>query len=420
MFTTYNNKNLIKSQFRNITINNIFNIIFYIFMLLTYIKIIDYNNLKIIPLNIAFFIFIIYFSYNLLGNIKNLKELIFFNKELKVIIKNKEITIFNKDVTDKIKDKLDPKININNLTFTDDINKIRLKEKELKIISSPEAVEIITDEIEKIINPNLVKKTKIKRKQIEKIKEIKGIVKEKINKCMNVISVRENGYITPFYCKNRYCPICSYIKTTKNHFLIMDILKKYNDKKLLFLTLTTKNVKVESGVELKEERKKIADAFTKFYKKLKNITGYIRTIEIVYNKERDDYNIHIHCILLVINYLKEYITKEQYLKIWQVSTGDEAITTIDKKMIKKNLEDIKKVSGYIAKEELEKMTINDKISNIFYIAENKAKNLTFGGEFRKAKKEIEENKNKEKEENKIISNIVSQMMWNNEKNLYIN
>ena len=34
--------------------------------------------------------------------------------------------------------------------------------------------------------------------------------------------------------------------------------------------------------------------------------------------------------------------------------------------------------------------------------------------------EIEENKNKEKEENKIISNIVSQMMWNNEKNLYIN
>ena len=89
-------------------------------------------------------------------------------------------------------------------------------------------------------------------------------------------------------------------------------------------------------------------------------------------------------------------------------------------MIKKNLEDIKKVSGYIAKEELEKMTIDDKISNIFYIAENKAKNLTFGGEFRKAKKEIEENKNKEKEENKIISNIVSQMMWNNEKNLYIN
>ena len=204
MFTTYSNKNLIKSQFRNITINNIFNIIFYIFMLLTYIKIIDYNNLKITPLNIAFFIFIMYFSYNLLGNIKNLKELIFFNKELKVIIKNKEITIFNKDVTDKIKDKLDPKININNLTFTDDINKIRLKEKELKIISSPEAVEIITDEIEKIINPNLVKKTKIKRKQIEKIKETKGIVKEKINKCMNVISVRENGYITPFYCKNRY------------------------------------------------------------------------------------------------------------------------------------------------------------------------------------------------------------------------
>ena len=74
MFTTYNNKNLIKSQFRNITINNIFNIIFYIFMLLTYIKIIDYNNLKITPLNIAFFIFIIYFSYNLLGNIINLKE----------------------------------------------------------------------------------------------------------------------------------------------------------------------------------------------------------------------------------------------------------------------------------------------------------------------------------------------------------
>lgn len=404
MFTTYNNNFLIKSQFNKIVKELKLNIIFNIFLAITFLNIFLTNKFEIT--NFIFLFFIFCFGYAFLNNIKELKNIRFFIGNIELKINNKfEANIIISPEATEIK-------NIETVNISNPIeNNI-----------SFEPIPVIQDEIDNIINPNLREKTLKKRKLKEKAEAIKGKVKEKIDTCLNIIAIKENGTITPFYCKNRYCPVCSYIKSTKNKILITEILKKFEDKTLLFITLTNKNVKINNADELKNERKRVTEAFTKFNKKLKNAKGYIRTIEIVYNAEKDEYNIHIHCILLVVNYKKEYKKKEEYNKIWREALEDETATAFDIQEIKKDkkAENIKKVSGYITKQDLEKMKHSDNVSDIFSMAENKAKNLTFGGEFKKLKKEVEEKIEKDKKVNKNISNILLNLKWNDEKNIYIN
>lgn len=421
MFTTYNNNYLLKSQSNIIKENqkelrnNIFNIIFYIMMLSVYLKVI--LNSRIIPINIIYTSFILYFSYNFINNIKDFKELIFINKELKSI----EIMIFNKKILKEVKEKIDPKLNIKNLTFTEDIKKIKEKEIE-RIIASRIKKEEERKEIEKVLEKPSLKKIK----QMDKLKELKGtlIKKDRIESCMNWVSIQKNKIITTNYCKDRFCSICSYIKSFKNKIIIEKILKKLEDKKLLFLTLTNKNVIAD---ELEGEIESYTTSFNKLTKKKdikENLNGYIRKIEIDYNKERNDYNIHLHSILLMKNYKKNYIKKEKWLESWREVKKDKSITQIDIKEIKGNnkniTEDIKKISNYISKENLQQnMYYTDEVSDTIYKATKYKKDITYSGEFREIKREIEKDKASIKEENKIISYTLLKF-WNKEENRYIN
>ena len=418
MFTTYNNNYLLKSQYKeNLKElrNNIFNIVFYIIMLTVYLKVV--LNSRIIPINIIYTSFILYFSYNFINNIKDFKELIFINKELKSI----EIMIFNKEIFKKVKEKIDPKLNIKNLSFTDDIKKIKEKEIEI-IIASRRRKEEERKDIEKILEKPSLRKIK----QMDKLKELKGtlIKKDRIESCMNWVSIQKNKIITTNYCKDRFCSICSYIKSFKNKIIIEKILKKLENKKLLFITLTSKNVIAD---ELEGEIESYTTSFNKLTKKKdikENLNGYIRKIEIDYNIERNDYNIHLHSILLIKNYKKNYIKKEKWLESWREVKKDKSITQIDIKEIKGNnkniTEDIKKISNYISKENLQQnMYYTDEISNTIYKAIKYKKDITYSGEFREIKREIEKDKANLKEENKIISYTLLKF-WNKEENRYIN
>jgi replication protein len=417
MFTTYNNNYLLKSQSNIIKENqkelrnNIFNIIFYIMMLSVYLKIV--LNSRIIPINIIYTSFILYFSYNFINNIKDFKELIFINKELKSL----EVMFFFKEV----KEKIDPKLNIKKLSFADDIKKIKEKEIEIVIATGKRKKEENKD-IEKILEKPSLRKIK----QMDKLKELKGtlIKKDRIESCMNWVSIQKNKTITTNYCKDRFCSICSYIKSFKNKIIIEKILKKLEDKKLLFLTLTNKNV---IGDELEEEVENYTTSFSKLTKKKgikENLNGYIRKIEIDYNKERNDYNIHLHSILLMKNYKKNYIKKEKWLESWREVKKDKNITQIDIKEIKGNnkniTEDIKKISNYISKENLQQnMYYTNEVSDTIYKATKYKKDITYSGEFREIKREIEKDKASIKEENKIISYTLLKF-WNKEENRYIN
>lgn len=277
------------------------------------------------------------------------------------------------------------------------------------------------DEIENIINPNLKKKAKQKLKQIEKTQELKGNIKEKLEECLNYVSVTNFGIVTGSYCKNKYCPICSKIKEFKNKTLIEELLNNFSDRTILFTTFTTKTITVTGIEEVKEHREKLTKAYSKLIRKLKNVTGYIKKIEVVYTKETNKLNIHIHAILLVKNYANSYITQKKWLEHWQEATGDNTIKQVKIIVINKEKESLKKLSNYVAKENLEKMKVSDEISNLFEMAEDKKRDLTFGGEFKEAKKVIEaEMKKNRKQYAKSIGDKLVNLYWSKEQNTYIN
>lgn len=275
--------------------------------------------------------------------------------------------------------------------------------------------------IEDIINPNLKRKAEQKLKHTEKIKELKGNFKEKIEECMNYVSVTNYGIVTGSYCKNKYCPVCSKIKEFKNKTLIEELLNNFSDRTILFTTFTTKTITVTGIEEVKEHREKLTKAYSKLIRKLKNVTGYIKKIEVVYTKETNKLNIHIHAIFLVKNYANSYITQKKWLEHWQEATGDNTIKQVKIIVINKEKESLKKLSNYVAKENLEKMKVSDEISNLFEMAEDKKRDLTFGGEFKEAKKVIEaEMKKNRKQYAKSIGDKLVNLYWSREQNTYIN
>lgn len=416
MFTTNHNNFLIKSQFNKIssTVRSLskelkLNIVFNLFLAITFLNIFFSKNTE--TKNFIFLLFSAFFIYNLISNLKNFRNISFFKKDIEIIFNNRLIInmIASPEATNIfITDKKDIEI-INNT----------LENK----ITSVEPIKV-QDEISNIINPNLKERTLKKRKQLEESNKIKGSFKnkEKIFDCMNFVSVRENGSITTNYCKNRYCPFCDYIKTIKYKVLIEKILKKFENNTLIFLTLTTKTIKVISSDEIKNHRKKISTAFSNLMSKkiATNQNGYIRKIETNYNSDKNECNIHIHSIVLIKNYKKNYIKKSDWLEMWKQVLKDDSIKELDIKVIKNIDEDIKKISNYITKQQLEKMLHSDNISNIFAEAEYRTKDYSFAKEFKIAKQEIEKNTKQEKEINKIISNTLLNLKWSDEKNLYIN
>lgn len=275
--------------------------------------------------------------------------------------------------------------------------------------------------IEDIINPNLKRKAEQKLKHIEKTEKIKGNITKKIEECLNYVSVTQYGIVTGSYCKNKYCPTCSKIKELKNKYLIEKLLNNFSDRTILFATFTVTSIVIKSVEEIKEHRERVTKAFSKMMRSFKNITGYIKKVETIYNEETRKLNIHIHSFLLATNYANEYIKKEEWKKKWQHYTGDEKAKEIKIIIINKEKKSLNKLSGYISKENIDKMKISNEISNLFEIAEKNKRDITYSGEFREAKKIIEaEEKKNRKEWIKTIGEDFLNLYWSKEQNTYIN
>lgn len=277
------------------------------------------------------------------------------------------------------------------------------------------------DEIENIINPNLKKKAKQKLKQIEKTQELKGNIKEKLEECLNFVSVTDYGVVTGSYCKNRYCPICSKIKEIETKILIEELLNHFSNRTILFATFTVPSAIIKSVEEAKEHREKVTKAFTKMIRAFSNITGYIKKVETVFNQETKKLNIHIHSFLLVTNYTNNYIKMEEWKKKWQIATGDKKAKEIKIILISKEEKSLKKLSSYVSKIDLDKMKLSNEISNLFSNAEKNKRDITYGGDFKEAKKTIEAKMKKNKKiYAKNIGEKLVTLYWSKEQNTYIN
>lgn len=289
-----------------------------------------------------------------------------------------------------------------------------------------EVEEKVIDEINNISNPYVREATQKKREQLQIIDNFKGTLLdiEKIKSCATDLTIPNTSKPIIHYCNNRFCPVCANIKAGKNADIIKKVLTKAreNKKVLLYGTFTTKNVTANNLIA---EIEKINTAFTKTLtvpKKMKNnIKGYVRKLEIKYNPIQQDYNVHIHTALAVINYYKDHITTEEFYTNFKKYLKDDIIPPDIRKIGNKD-KDIIKVANYIAKEDLiQNMSFSDEVSDNIFLAVKNRRILEFCLFFRELKKEAENvidlNKlNKHKNKMPILTNLT----WDNNKKIYIN
>ena len=159
-------------------------------------------------------------------------------------------------------------------------------------------------------------------------------------------------------CNNRFCPICAWRKAAKyslKHLIMFKKLIEMQKYEFIFVTLTSPNVTAE---RLEEEIRDYAKAFKRFseLKAFDNMNvGYIRKLEITYNKKRNDYHPHYH-ILICVNksYFtsRDYIKHEKWLDMWRLSKRDNNIENVDVRKVKDSDEDnvYAEISKYTSKD----------------------------------------------------------------------
>ncbi len=195
-------------------------------------------------------------------------------------------------------------------------------------------------------------------------------------------------------CKNRFCPVCAWRKARKDALglsLMMQYIKQQEKKEFIFLTLTTPNVMSD---ELENEIKRYNNSFRKLIKRKKVgsvIKGYVRKLEIAYNKKRDDYNPHFH-VLIAVNksYFTDkryYISQQEWLDLWRDVTGISEITQVQVQKIRQNNnKELYEMAKYSGKDS--DYLINQKVFDAFYKSLKGKQVLVYSGLFKEAKKKL--------------------------------
>lgn len=198
------------------------------------------------------------------------------------------------------------------------------------------------------------------------------------------------------FCKNRFCPMCAWRSAQKDALkisVLIDYLEAEHGKAFIFVTLTAPNV---LGSDLPAEIDRYNDAFKKLTKRkeIEKINqGYIRKLEITYNKERDDYHPHFHCVFAVNkSYFtsRDYVKQDKWLELWRDVMNEPSITQVDVRRVKKSNgvderdKAINEVAKYAAKDE--DYTVSQNVFDMFYNALKGRQILTFNGLFKEANK----------------------------------
>ncbi|WP_017550088.1 protein rep [Salinicoccus carnicancri] len=197
-------------------------------------------------------------------------------------------------------------------------------------------------------------------------------------------------------CKHRFCPVCSWRKARKNALkisILMQYLREAENKEFVFLTLTAPNVKAN---ELDDEIKHYNQSFQRLMQRKEvkaAVKGYVRKLEVTYNKDRDDYHPHFHVILAVdkhyFNNQRQYIKRDRWLELWQQSTKNPCIAQVDIRRVKHtdNKKEVSEIAKYSAKDSdyLQDETIFD----TFYKTLSGKRLIVYSGLFKDASKKYE-------------------------------
>jgi len=193
-------------------------------------------------------------------------------------------------------------------------------------------------------------------------------------------------------CKNRFCPICSWRKARKDALALsvqMEYVKQEHKKDFIFLTLTAPNVPAQ---DLNDEIRIYNKAFKKMVerKEVKTVVkGYVRKLEVTYNKERNDYHPHFHVLIAVnksyFNDVKQYISRDRWLELWQQATGDPTITQVDVRKVRKNNgKEVSEIAKYVGKDS--DYLMNEQVFEAFYKSLKGKQLVVYSGLFKESMK----------------------------------
>lgn len=230
--------------------------------------------------------------------------------------------------------------------------------------------------------------------------EDKNLKLDRLKECGNFIKFQSSEDKTKFilaggnFCKNRFCPFCSWLKAKRTAFELLELIKvvEYTEKlAFIFITLTVPNVPKES---LREEIENFNISFNRLWKtkEFKAFNkGFIRKLEVTYNEERNDYHPHFHLVVAVNkSYFKSrnYMSKRRLLELWQRATRNPAITQVDIKPCRMDtVKQVMELATYSAKQG--DLYSSKEVFDGFYEGLFRKKLLVYNGIFKEYKKKIE-------------------------------
>ena len=173
------------------------------------------------------------------------------------------------------------------------------------------------------------------------------------------------------FCKIRLCPMCTWRRSLKvfgQVSKIMDYFESNFGYRYIFLTLTVENV---SSDLLSNELDILFKSFELLVKRkeFKNISkGWFRCLEITHNWEKDNYHPHFHLIIAVNkSYFKksdQYITHNQWVKLWQSCLKVNYIPIVDVRTLKPDINNSKNYKTSIAEVAKYAVKYNDYILTV--------------------------------------------------------
>lgn len=238
-----------------------------------------------------------------------------------------------------------------------------------------------------------IRSIKLSNSRLDKIKFCGNYLEFLANKSFDKHKLQRGSF-----CCTRLCPTCAKRKSLRWIFalslMIEYVNSKYDNYEYLLLTLTAPNVK---GDDLHDELKKYSKAFDQMLKRKKYkdvIEGFIRKLEITYNKKTETYHPHYHVIIAVDKtyFKKGYINRDTWLSDWQRAMKDSSITqvdirrvynksTVDSDLTKSSIQTgILEVAKYTAKSG--DYLISEDVFVTFWKALKHMREFTFGGVFK--------------------------------------
>lgn len=229
---------------------------------------------------------------------------------------------------------------------------------------------------------------------------------DRVKSCSNYFTavadrtLQKSKIVKAIRCRDKFCPVCQKIKSTKNALAIeamYNYLKDTTKLNYLFITLTAPNIK---GNELNKELLSYSKSFERMLKTkklLKINKGYIAKLEITYNFEEDTYHPHYHILMAVPNrYFKNsdlYIKQDEWLEIWQKAKRDKSITQVDvRKVQNKNIDGISsevlELAKYMAKSADYFNSLD--VFETYFNETHKKRFMRYGGLFKESLKEFKQ------------------------------